>query len=254
MDLKEIIEHHVLDHVYAYIGVGQLSLPISKHLLMMGLVGAGLMIALPWIFRSRLPGMSLARTAVETLVLFIRDGMVLPSMGEEGRKYTPYFCTLFFFILCSNLLGLVPYGATATGNISVTASLALCTFLLINVSGVAAHGVTGYLKGFVPHGVPLLLAPFLFFIEIIGLLAKTFALCVRLFANMIGGHIVLLSLIAMIFIFSGINVYAGVLGAIPVAIPMALFISLLEVFVAVLQAYIFTFLTAIFTGAALHPH
>ncbi|NLO90811.1 MAG: F0F1 ATP synthase subunit A [Elusimicrobia bacterium] len=252
--LKEIIEHHILDHVYAYIGLGAFSLPLSKHLLMMLIVAVGLALVLPWVFRSRLPGMGLARTAVETLVLFIRDGMVIPSMGEEGRKYTPYFCTLFFFILCSNLLGLVPYGATATGNISVTAALALSTFLLINISGVAAHGVGGYLKSFVPHGVPVWLTPFLFVIEIIGLIAKTFALCVRLFANMIGGHIVLLSLIAMIFIFSEINVYAGVFGAIPVAIPMALFISMLEVFVAALQAYIFTFLTAIFTGAALHPH
>ena len=244
----------MLDHVYARVQLAGLSLPISKHLVMMWIVGAGLIIILPWIFRSRLPGMNLARTAVETLVLFVRDGMLAPTLGEHGKKYTPYFCTLFFFILFMNLLGLVPYGATATGNIAVTAALSLCTFLLINLSGVAEHGVVGYLKSFVPHGVPGWMAPFLFPIEVIGLLAKTFALCVRLFANMIGGHIVLLSLTTMIFIFSDINFYAGVFGAIPVEVPMALFISLLEVFVAALQAYIFTFLTAIFTGAALHPH
>src|SRR6185295_7235407 len=115
----------------------------------------------------------------------------------DGDDYLPYFLTLFFFILICNLIGLVPWGATATGNISVTVTLALTTFCLINFAGVRKHGVIHYLQTFIPHGLPFWLVPLMFVIEILGLFTKSFALCIRLFANMIAGHIVILAFLGL---------------------------------------------------------
>ncbi len=252
--LEEIINHHVLDHTLTHLSVFGLNLPVTKHLIMMWICGAIMLLGFPIILYAKSRPLRLARTALEWGVVFIRDEIVIANMGEEGRPYTPYFCTLFFFILLLNMAGLVPFSATATGNVSVTGGLALTTFLLINILGIKQNGFVHYMKSFVPEGVPKWLYPLLYPIEVFGLITKSFALCIRLFANMVGGHIVLLSFISMIFIFSAINVYAGVFLAIPFEIPMALFVTCLELFVAFLQAYIFTFLTAIFTGAAMHPH
>jgi F-type H+-transporting ATPase subunit a len=138
---------------------------------------------------------------VESLTVFVRDEIVVPNIGEEGRPYLPYFLSIFFFVLFMNLLGMVPGSATATGNISVTASLALCTLFMINVAGMRAHGVGGYVKSLVPHGMPVWLLPLMYPIELLGLLTKTFALSIRLFANMIAGHIVIFAFLALIFLF-----------------------------------------------------
>jgi F-type H+-transporting ATPase subunit a len=172
---------------------------------------------------------------------------VLPNTGEEGLKYLPYFLTVFFFILFLSLLGLVPGLATATGNIAVTATLALCSFALVNIAGIREHGLLHHIKNFVPHGVPIWLAPLMLPLEFLGLCAKSFALCIRLFANMIAGHIVILGFLSLIFI----------LGHVLIAVPsvgVSVGIMLLEIFVSFLQAYIFTFLTSIFVGASIHPH
>lgn len=254
MDLKHILEHHILDEVYARFQLAGIDLPFSKHVLMMLIAAAGLSVALPLIVRARRGFGLLARHAVESVVLFIRDDVLRPNLGEEGRHYLPYFCTLFFFILSCNLLGLVPYGATATGNIAVTGALALTTFCLIHIAGIREHGFARYLGSIVPHGVPLALYPLMFVIEIIGFLTKSFALCIRLFANMIAGHIVILALIGLIFIFGSLSPVLGLGVTAPVALLLALFVSMLELFVAFLQAYIFTFLTSIFVGGAVHPH
>jgi len=254
MDLKHILEHHLLDEVWNSFQLAGIDFPLSKHVLMMLIAAVGLCIALPLIVRARRGMGLLARHAVESIVLFIRDDVIRPNLGEEGRPYLPYFCTLFFFILACNLLGLVPYGATATGNIAVTAALALTTFALIHVAGIREHGFAHYVKGIVPHGVPLALYPLMFVIEMIGFLTKAFALCIRLFANMIAGHIVILALLGLIFIFGSLSPALGLGVTAPVAMVLVLFVSILELFVAFLQAYIFTFLTAIFVGGAVHPH
>ncbi|MFA5160633.1 MAG: F0F1 ATP synthase subunit A [Elusimicrobiales bacterium] len=252
--LAKIFEHHIIDHTVAVLRVAGFSLPITKHLLMMWLSGGFLMIAVPALARARSPRFALGRSLVEAVAAFVRNDIVLPNMGEAGLVYTEYFCTLFTFILVCNFIGLVPFGATATGNISVTAALALSTLALIIFSGLREQGLAGYLKSFVPSGVPGWLAPMIFPIELISLAAKTFALCIRLFANMIAGHFVILSLFGLIFIFGAISPVADWTLTVPAAVGMALFVSLLEVLVAVLQAYIFTFLTAIFAGMAMHPH
>jgi F-type H+-transporting ATPase subunit a len=177
---------------------------------------------------------------VETLVVFIRDEVVLPNMGRDGLRYLPYLLTTFFFILTMNLIGLVPFGATATGNVMVTAGLAVIAFFMIQVSAIKAQGFSHYLAH-LTGGVHWTLWPIMIPIEILGLFTKPFALCIRLFANMTGGHIVILSLIGLIFIFRTIWMA-------PVSVLFSLGIYLLELFVSFLQAYVFTMLTSLFMG------
>ena len=182
----------------------------------------------------------------EALVLYIRQEVVLPNVGHHGEKYAPFILSLFFFILFANLLGLIPYGSTATGNISVTATLAIITFVMVELAGIRTLG-KGYLKTIVywPSGQPVvmnaLLTPLMTPIEIIGKFTKPFALAIRLFANMTAGHIVVLALIGLIFTF-------GSYALAPVPLLMALAIMVLEVFIAFLQAYVFALLASVFIG------
>ena len=253
MGLKEILEHHIVDHIWSWVNLGPLRLPISKHLLMMGIASFILLVFLPLLIRSRSKALAPFRSIIEIIVLFLRDEVVHPNLGHKGDGYMGYFSTLFFFILTLHLIGLVPFGATATGNLAVTAGLALTTFALINFAGIREQGVIGYFSHIVPKGVPGWLYPLLFPIELIGMLTKAFALCIRLFANMIAGHIVILAFISFIFIFGSLSAIVG-FGVAPISVGLVLFTLLLELFVAFLQAYVFVFLTAIFTGAAMHPH
>jgi F-type H+-transporting ATPase subunit a len=177
---------------------------------------------------------------IEILVVFIRDEVALPNMGPEGVKYMPYLLTTFFYILLMNLAGLVPYGATPTGNIMVTAGLAIIAFFMIQYSAIRAQGLKHYLAhltGGVHWSLWMIMIP----IEILGLFTKPFALCMRLFANMSGGHIVILSLIGLIFVFRSLIVA-------PMPILFVVGINFLELFVAFLQAYVFTMLTSLFMG------
>jgi len=193
---------------------------------------------------------------VEIGLVFVRDDIVYPWLGEEkGRKYLGYFWTLFFFILLSNLLGLLPiplnpFGKTATGNLMVTGALAFITFVVVQASGMKQHGALGYWLHLVPGGVPRWLAPLVWVVEIVGLLVKPFALTVRLFANMTAGHAIVAVLVGFLW---GVAHYgnAAVGGASTIAgFAFVLFIMLFETLVALIQAYIFTILTAIFVSLA----
>ncbi len=187
------------------------------------------------------------------MCLAIRDEMVVPVLGKEhAARFLPYFLAVFFFILFMNLLGLVPGAATATASIFVTAALALTTFLAMIGCGMVAQGPVAFWKNLVPH-VPAWLWPLMFVVELMGLLVKPFALLIRLFANMTGGHLVVLSFMGLIFFFAGIEHSAAGWGIAPVAVGFATFIMIIEGFVALLQAYIFTQLSIIFVGAAIHP-
>ncbi len=177
---------------------------------------------------------------IEVFVVFIRDEIAIANMGHSGIKYVPYLITTFFYILFMNLCGLIPFGSTATGNIMVTAGLAIIAFIMIQYSAIRAQGVKHYLQH-LTGGVHWLLWPIMIPIEILGLFTKPFALCMRLFANMTGGHIVILSLLGLIFVFKSF-----VIAPIPVMFVVAIY--LLEIFVAFLQAYVFTMLTALFMG------
>jgi F-type H+-transporting ATPase subunit a len=248
MNFIEILEHHLLDHpIGLTLTLGSLNIPVTKHEVMMVVAVIILIISLPLAARSWPLVPTGGRNLLEAFVVFIRDEVVLANTGEEGRPYVPYFLSVFFFILVAGLLGMVPGAATATGNISVTATLALFTFGLINYAGVRKYGVVHHVKNFIPHGLPIWLVPLMLPLELAGLVTRSFALCIRLFANMIAGHIVIMAFLSLIFIFSSYWV------SIP-AEAAAVGLGLLEVFVVFLQAYIFTLLSSIFVGASLHPH
>jgi F-type H+-transporting ATPase subunit a len=183
---------------------------------------------------------------IEAMVLYLRNEVVLPNVGPHGEHYVPFGLTLFFFILLMNLFGLIPYGATATGNIAVTATLALITLVVVEVSGMITQGFGGWLRTifYWNNDLPAFMRPIMFVVmtpvELISKLSKPFALAIRLFANMTAGHIVVLALIGLIFAFKSIASGAPLL--------MAVAIMCLELFVALLQAYIFTLLSSVFIG------
>jgi F-type H+-transporting ATPase subunit a len=184
---------------------------------------------------------------LEPVVLFVRDDIAIPNLGHKFERYMPYLLTVFFFILINNIMGLIPFpppfGANVTGNIALTFTLALCTFLVTQFSG-----NKGYWKHiFATPGVPFWLLPVMIPVEIIGLVSKPFALMIRLFANITAGHIIVLSLICLIFIFD-------TLALAPVSIFFVIFMDCLELLVAFLQAYIFTLLSALFISMAVQEH
>lgn len=190
--------------------------------------------------------------AIEAMALYLRNEVVLPNVGHHGEGYVPFALTMFFFILVMNLLGMLPWGATATGNISVTATLAIITAIVVEVAGIRANGI-GYLSTifYWNKDLPLLMRVIMFIVmspvEMVGKLSKPFALAVRLFANMTAGHIVLLALIGLVFTFK-----SWVIAPVPVL--MATAISMLELFVAFLQAFIFTLLASVFIGQIREAH
>jgi F-type H+-transporting ATPase subunit a len=186
--------------------------------------------------------------------LWVRDEMVVPVMGREtGDKYLPYFLWVFFFILFMNLLGLIPGGATATSSIFVTAALATATLVAMVACGMVVQGPVAFWKNLVPH-VPLALWPIMFVIEVVGLVIKPVALTIRLFANMTGGHMIVLSCMGLIMFFAarGAHATTGWLSA-PLAVGFGVFIMIIESFVALLQAYIFTMLSVLFVNTSIHP-
>ena len=231
----------------------------SAHHVLMAAVG-GIMVYGFWKLAQRTKGAESAPKGlgglVEVTLVWVRDEIVYPWLGpERGRQYLYFFWTLFFFILLSNLIGLLPvplnpWGKTATGNISVTAALALITFVMVQVSGMKQHGWGKYWLHIVPGGIPTALWPLMWLVEFIGLFTKPFALTVRLFANMTGGHAIMAVLGGF---FLGVAHYANPIigGAVSVAtLGFALFIMLFETLVALIQAYIFTVLSAIFVSLA----
>jgi F-type H+-transporting ATPase subunit a len=241
-----------------------LDLSPTRHLVYMVL--AAVLVALIFIPSARIIARQQARGrppkgfpgAMEAMALWVRQEVVLPNVGHHGEGYAPFLLTVFFFILAMNLLGLLPWGATATSNIAVTAALALMAFVVIEVTGMRSLGFKGYMKTifYLPPGLPggvggsllkVLLLVVMTPIEIIGKLAKPFALAVRLFANMTSGHVLVLALLGLTFLFR--SYYVGIGASL-----LATGVMLLEVFVAFLQAFVFTLLTAVFIGLMRAEH
>lgn len=251
--LEEVLDARELD----FMPFGKIHLPqihllgldisITKHVVFMWL--AVLLLIITFIYVARSYKKSLVPRGVtnltELLIVFVRDEIVKPTIGKGYEIFLPYLLTVFFFILTCNFLGLIPYGSTATSNIAVTSTLAVISFIVIQAGGMMKNGVFGYFKGLVPHGIPIWLLPIMIVVELLGLFTKPFALAIRLFANMTAGHIVILALLGLIFI---LRTYFVV----PVSISFALFIFLLEILVAIIQAYIFTMLSSLFIGMAVH--
>jgi F-type H+-transporting ATPase subunit a len=192
------------------------------------------------------------------MVLFVRNDIAIANIGENGARFAPLILALFFFVLYSNLLGLLPWGASPTGNLAVTGSLAVLVFLTIEIGGMVTLGPKGYLGTIFPHvpgmhgagGVAfsLFMAP----IEIVGKLVKPFALAVRLFGNMTAGHFVVLSLFGIIFLFGNLQGWNWAIGIITALLVVG--VMLLELIVAFLQAYVFALLSAVFIGLMQHEH
>jgi F-type H+-transporting ATPase subunit a len=239
---------------WAPIQIGSFSIDISptKHVVMMMI--AAILCCIILIAAARAQARHTARGqapsgfsgTIEATVLYIRNEVIMPAVGPHGERFVPYLLTVFFFILVANLLGLVPYGSTATGNVSVTGMLAIIAFVVIEVSGMRALG-KNYINTvfYWPHDMPVwgrvLMTTIMTPVEILGKFTKPFALTIRLFANMTAGHVMVLALISIIFTFG-----SWLIGIFPLL--MAVAIMGLELFVAFLQAYVFTLLVASFIG------
>lgn len=248
-----------------HIGGLEIDLSITKHVIFL-FIATILTIVTMWVAATqarklekgeKAPGGIL--NAIEAFYLYLRDEVALSNIGRGGERFVPLVITFFFFILYANLLGLMPWGATATGNIAVTAALAIIAMVVIETAGFVALGARGYLGTifYVPKGLHPAMAALMLLImtpvELIGKFAKPFALAVRLFANMTAGHFALLALLGIIIV-SGSFTQVGGVFAIVGSMALALFVMFLEIFVAFLQAYIFAMLTAVFIGLIRHAH
>ena len=261
-DVGEHIMHHILDsntievpftsyeiHL-PQIHVGKYDLSITRNVVMMW-IACAILLAL-FITAARrtkksavLSGMP---NALEAMVVYVRDEIARKTIDPHyADRYVGYLLTAFFFILACNLLGMIPGMSTPTSSISVTATLALFTFLISQAGGIRNYGVAGHFKNLVPHGLPWPIIPVILIVEIISTIARPFALAIRLFANMTAGHVVIISLISLVFVLKSVWVGFGM------SIPFALFVSALEILVAFLQAFIFTMLSSLFIGLAVHP-
>ncbi len=259
-DLAEFVIDHVINSNYWYVTpwgpkvyfpsweIFGVTVSLSLHVMMM-LLAAVMLLALLIPVARRSDGLAPAGRLghlVEVFVVFVRDEVVTPNFGKEGgRKWLPFFLTLFFFLLTLNYLGLVPGFGTATSNINFTAAFALMTFVTFNVAGIAKNGFGHYFLNLVPKGIPFWLWPLMALIEFVGLFTKGAALALRMFANLTAGHALIFSLLGLIVVFK------SHLAAVPL-IPFTLFIYLIEIIVGFLQAYIFTLLSGLFIGQAIH--
>lgn len=253
-DPATIVMHHVTDQPLVHFKVGPLDLGPTKHLLYLfaaaALVFVMVRLALRQYDKSRVPrGLA---AAMETLLVYIRDEIAEKNIGHDGARFVPLLASFFFFILASALIGLMPYQATGVGNWSVTLALALVSFMAMQWAGIRNYGVVHHFKAMVPPGLPMFLLPIMIVVEIVAMIVRPAALTVRLFANMIAGHMVITTLLLLIPLMAGVSTVLGV-AMIPVSLALAIFIMFLEVLVAFLQAFIFTLLSSIFIGMAAHP-
>jgi F-type H+-transporting ATPase subunit a len=287
---KIIIEHvsnakdHPIVHLPTLMGI---DFSISKHVMMLWLVAAFVFIVATVAIRRYLkqdqPIPSGFMNGLEALVEFIRDSIVAPNVGHRWvNTWTPLVLTLFIFILCANAIGLIPVfevlglvdhwvlhsgehsfvkslmhgGTTATANFNVTAALATITFGAIIVAGSKAHGFVRHWANLVPSGLAWPIYILLIPIEVMGMFVRPFALTMRLAANMTGGHIAILTLLSLVFIFTEMSGRAlvGIGFGAAVSVPLAAAISRLEIIIVLVQAYVFTLLSAVFIGMAIHVH
>jgi len=242
----EVLMQHVLDQPF-------FGLP-SKHLVFFVFAALAVVVMARLALRSYRLGIPRGLGAfVEMLVLFVRDDIAEKNIGhDDGMRFTPLLCSFFFFILVAALIGLLPFSATSTGNLAVTAALATVSFVAQQYAGISKFGVVHHFAQLVPPGLPPWLLPIMIPVEILSMFTKPFALMIRLFANMLAGHMVITTLLLLVPLTAGVSALFGV-SMIPVSQLLALFIMLLEVLVALIQAYIFTLLTAIFIGMYAHP-
>jgi F-type H+-transporting ATPase subunit a len=277
---------HPLIHLPKVMGI---DFSVTKHVLMLWVVAAFVFVVITWVVR-RYARESADRlvpdktmTGLEIIVEFVRDSIALPNVGRHWvRTWTPLLLTFFLFILAANFAGLIPIfdvlglanhmllhrpessflarlihgGSTATGNFNVTAALSTITFIAIIIAGSRAHGFVHHWKNLAPKGLAWPLYFILIPIEILGMFVRPFALTMRLAANMTGGHIALAAILSLVFIFTEMvgRASAGIGVGMVLSLPLAVGVSALEIIVILVQAYVFTLLTAVFIGMAIHAH
>ena len=249
----QVLMHHVTDQAEFH----PFGLPIvfpGKHLFFLLLVMAVVIVAARIAIAGYKNGAPRGiGSAVETMVVYVRDEIAEKNIGHgDGAKYTPLLLSFFFFILFAALIGLLPFSSTSTGNLSVTLALAFISFVAQQYAGISKYGVVGHFKNLVPHGLPAPLLVVMIPIEILGMFTKPFALMIRLFANMLAGHMMITALLMLFALCYPISAALGII-MIPISLGMALFIMCLEVLVAFIQAYVFTLFSAMFIGMYAHP-
>ena len=242
--------------------VGSWHIVVSNHMFMVTVAAVLLLVGIPLIMKSKkLAPAGYLRNLIESVCVYLRDEVARPVMGKHTDQYVGFVWTVFFFILTLNLLGLVPsekivalitgrqnhFGGPATANVWITGALATITFFMMHITGIRQQGLWHYLVNLAPP-VPLLMKPLIYFLEIIGTFVKPFVLAIRLFANIIAGHMILATFLGLIAILKNYWVIV-----VPGAIFLALFQSFLELLVAFLQAFVFTFLSALYVGSAIAP-
>lgn len=245
-DIGGTILHHFEDIVWVEIPpVLGIDFSITKLTVMVWLAAAACIAVFYAAAQDRRPVPGKFRSFIEAILLYIRDEVARPCMGHAGDRYIPYLWTTFFFILFCNYMGFIPGSMTATANLSVTAGLALISFTIVHLAGIRHHGIVGYLKHFCPP-VPKPLMPLMILVEVVSHTTRTVALAVRLFANLMAGHLVILVLLSFILIFKNVG-----LAVAPFSLIGATLFCCLEVLFGLIQAYVFTLLTAVFIGMAL---
>ncbi len=236
---------HLQPHVIYPLKIGSLDLSISNAVVMIWIASVLVLITLTLAGRiGRLVPKGL-QNLMESIVSYLKQTFVTEILGEEGMAWFPFVATLFFFILYCNLLGLVPKMFTATSNINVTASLAIVVFLCTQGVGIYKHGPFGYFKRFAPKGIHPAILVIMIPIEIISQFAKPFALAIRLFANMTAGHLVILVFLGMIIMFKSVII-------VPFPLAMAVAMMAFEIFVSLIQAFIFSILATMYIAEAIH--
>ncbi len=241
----DFIMHHIMAHkVIKLPTIAGIDLSITNHVLMMFIASILLIAVFYFSFRKKNKIPSGLANALESVTDYIWREAILANMGPEGKAYAPYLLTAFFFILVCNLIGLVPFAATATGNLATTSALALLTLLVGQYAGIRKFGFFKFYKNFIPPNLPVFIIPIMVPVEIVSLVARHVALAIRLFANMIAGHITVLAILSLIYIFKTLIIA-------PFPLLLALFVSLLEVLISLIQAYVFTTLSAVFIGASI---
>ena len=251
LDVSKVLFEHVLNshELHLLPGMAPIELPfgITVHLLMLWLTVALIAVMFLCAFRKRTPKVHGPAVALEALVLFVRDDIVYPIMGKKrGEKWLPFFATLFIFVVVANCLGLIPAFKTATGNINVTLGLAIIVFVLMFISGFKRLGALHFFSNMYPADTPWPIALFIAFLELTGTLIKSMILSLRLFANMLAGHLAILSFLVLIFIIGPVVSL--------VSVSFAVFTYSLEVIVAFIQAFVFTLLSCIFITMASSSH
>jgi len=241
----DVLEEFFLK-IYFPIKIFGMDISITNLVIWMFIATLGIFLVLFLLTRKMKIIPSKRQAVIEFIYNFIDKSIIGMAIGKGGERWLPFLGTVFIFILANNLIGLIPHSYTPTSNPIVPATLAVIVFFTIQITNIRKNGILGYLKSFIPKGVPMWMWIIVIPIEIISSIAKPFSLLVRLTANMLAGHIVILVLISLILLFK------SYLIAIPV-LPFTVILYIFEIFVAAIQAYIFTILSAVYIGDAIHP-